>query len=260
MARLAIRNEFELQDLVDRLDRSPELIARDFALMMIAARLTERYAGQLCFKGGFVLRHVHGHDRFSRDIDATRVSPPKHKLDAVEVGAEIARAGAGNLMRIRTAAPATDSGRSLDFDRVDFRSPLSDGRVSVEISYREDVLDPQLAEVGPPYFDPFEISVLSLDEIVAEKLRALCQRTRPTDLADQAMILVRGEHDPARVRELAVEKFKLVKTGGHRARIAQKIADMGATYDAAVQAVAPDALSYRNASRVVLAQLDALLP
>lgn len=260
MARLRVRNEFELQDLVDRLGRPPDLIARDFALMTIAARLTETYADELCFKGGFVLRHVHGHERFSRDIDATRVRPPKHKLDAAEVTAEITRASMGSLVSIRAAAPATDSGRSLDFERVDFTSPLSDGRVSVEISYREDVLDPHIEQVGPPYFEPFSIAVLSLEEIVAEKLRALCQRTRPTDLSDQAMILARAEHDPARVRELAAEKFKLVKTGDHRERITQKIADMGSIYDDAVQAVAPDAPSYRDASALVLGQLGGLLP
>lgn len=259
MARLRIRNAFELEDLVDQLDRAPDLIARDFALMTIAARLTETYAGELCFKGGFVLRHVHGHERFSRDIDATRIRPPKHKLDAAEVTAEITRASMGSLITIRAAAPTTDSGRSLDFERVDFTSPLSDGRVSVEISYR-DVLDPRIEEVGPPYYEPFTISVLSLDEIVAEKLRALCQRTRPTDLADQAMILARNEHDPGRIRALAAEKFKLVKTGDRHDRIAQKIADMGSIYDDAVQAVAPDAPSYRDASALVLAQLSGLLP
>jgi Nucleotidyl transferase AbiEii toxin, Type IV TA system len=119
--------------------------------MTIAARMTETYADELCFKGGFVLRHVHGHEPFSRDIDATRVRPPKHKLDAAaEVTAEITRASVGSLVAIRAAAPATDSGRSLDFERVDFTSPLSDGRVSVEISYREDVLDPRTEQSARP--------------------------------------------------------------------------------------------------------------
>jgi hypothetical protein len=69
--------------------------------MTIAARLTERYPDELCFKGGFVLRHVHGHLRFSRDIDATRIKPPKHKLDAESIAQEILRAS-GALM---TAVP-----------------------------------------------------------------------------------------------------------------------------------------------------------
>lgn len=260
MARLRIRNEFELQDLVDRLGRPPDLVARDFALMTIAARLAETYADAICFKGGFVLRHVHGHERFSRDIDATRIRPPKHKLDADEVTGEIVRAGVNGLVTLKPAPPATNSGRSLDFERIAFTSPLADGLVSVEISYREDVLDPRAEEIGPPYYDPFAVSVLSLDEIVAEKLRALCQRTRPTDLADEAMILARGEHDAAHVRELAVEKLKLVKDGDHRERITRRIADMAGGYDDAVRAVAPDAPPYRTAADLVLAELGSLLP
>jgi len=260
MARLRVRNEFELQDLVDRLGRPPDLVARDFALVTVAARLAATYADALCFKGGFVLRHVHGHERFSRDIDATRTKPPKHKLDAEEVTGEIARAGMSGLVTLKPSPPATDSGRSLDFDRIAFASPLADGLVSVEISYREDVLDPCVELIGPPYYDPFAVWVLSLDEIVAEKLRALCQRTRPTDLADQAMILARGEHDASRVRELATEKLKLVKDGDHRERIARRIAGMAGIYDDAVRAVAPDAPSYRTAADLVLSQLGALLP
>jgi hypothetical protein len=64
----------------------------------------------------------------------------------------------------------------------------------------------------------------------------------------------------AHVRDLVEEKFKLVKTGKHRERIAQKIADMARTYDDAVRAVAPDAPTYREASELVLAHLRSLLP
>jgi predicted nucleotidyltransferase component of viral defense system len=260
MAVLRVRNAFELQDVADRLRRAPELVTRDFALMAIVARLTQQYPDELCFKGGFVLRHVHGHERFSGDIDATRVNPPKHKLDAAEVIEEITRASMKNLMMLKPDPPRTDSGRSLDFDHIEFAAPLAKGLVSVEISYREDVLDPRVELVGDPYYDPFPITVLSRDEIIAEKLRALCQRTRPTDLADQAMILSRDEHDPAHVRELSAEKLKLVKGGDHRQRIADKIAEMATSYDDAVPALAPDAPSYRVAADIVLKRLSQLTP
>lgn len=260
MATLRVRNEFELQDVVDQIGRAPELVARDFALMTIVARLSETYAGALCFKGGFVLRHVHGHERFSRDIDATRIEPPKHKLDAAEVAQEIARASTQALVVFRPPLPATDSGRSLDFSHVAFTGPLANGVVSVEISYREDVLDPRTEHVGPPYYEPFPIFALSLDEIAAEKLRTLCQRTRETDLADLAMILMRGEHDAGRVREMAVEKLKLVKGGNRHERIVDKLEATAPTYDDVVSAVAPDAPGYQAASAVVLSELRSLLP
>ena len=53
---LLIRNEYELQDLVEAEGRDGTLIERDFALTMIAAGLVAEYGNALCFKGGFVCR------------------------------------------------------------------------------------------------------------------------------------------------------------------------------------------------------------
>jgi len=259
MPALRVRNEFELQDVVEALDQPADLVARDFALMTIAARLTERYPGELCFKGGFVLRHVHKHQRFSRDIDATRTQPPKHKLDAESIAQEIFRAS-GTLMTFKPAPPETDSAISLDFNRIAFSGPFAEGLVSVEISYREDVHDPQIERIGLPYYEPFPITVLSLDEIIAEKLRALCQRTRATDLADVAMVLRREEHDPAHVRELAAQKFKLVKDGDHNERITRRVEEMRTEYQADVQTIAPDAPDYEAAASILTKALNHLLP
>lgn len=64
--------------------RAIELIERDFALVTLAVHLGEQFPGMLCFKSGFVLRHVRGSGRLSGDIDATRTNPAKHKLDAEE--------------------------------------------------------------------------------------------------------------------------------------------------------------------------------
>lgn len=258
---LLIRNEFELQDLVEQLGRDAALIERDFALMTIAAGLVTTYGEQLCFKGGFVLRHVHGHERFSKDIDATRINPPKNKLDSADMADTIRDSGMRNLLSLDPGEPATDTGNSLDFDRVRYSGPLGTGFVSVEVSYREDVIEqPQLVAVGEPYYEPFEIPVMQLDEIVAEKLRALAQRVRPTDLSDIAMILTSNEVDAKRIRALTARKFELVRAGDRPGRIEANIAAMAASYDAAVGAVAPDAPDYASASGTVVGQLAVLLP
>lgn len=255
-----IRTEFELADLVEELGVDSALVERDFALMTIAAGLVADYGDALCFKGGFVLRHVHGHQRFSKDIDATRINPPRNKLDAADVAGTIRGAGIRNLMTFAPGAPRTDSGRSLDFDRITFRGPLGTGSVSVEVSYREDVVEPpDMVKIGEPYFEPFVVPVMQLDEIVAEKLRALAQRDRPTDLSDLAMILSAGQIDDARVRKLAAVKFELVKQGDVGARIEDTIERLGAQYDAAVGAVAPDAPSYADAREAVLRKLSVWL-
>jgi predicted nucleotidyltransferase component of viral defense system len=74
--------------------------------------------------------------------------------------------------------------------------------------------------------------VLTLEETVAEKLRTLLQRLRPTDLSDLALILRdHGNHlDRAHVRELAVAKFTLVKQGDRQGRIESNIEGMRASY------------------------------
>ncbi|MEX1141393.1 MAG: nucleotidyl transferase AbiEii/AbiGii toxin family protein [Thermoleophilaceae bacterium] len=256
-----IRNEFELQDLVDSLGRDSALVEQDFALMTIAAGLVAEYGDALCFKGGFVLRHVHGHERFSKDIDATRINPPKNKLDSTDVAKVIRDAGMRNLLTLAPGAPTTDSGRSMDFDRIQYTGPLGSGFVSVEVSYREDVVEePELVEVGEPYYEPFLIPVMQLVEIVAEKLRALAQRDRPTDLSDLAMILATATIDEPRVRELVVKKFELVKPGNHRARIEETVVRLGGQYDNAISAVAPDAPAYDDVAKIVLDKLASLVP
>jgi predicted nucleotidyltransferase component of viral defense system len=170
-------------------------------------------------------------------------------------------AGIKNLLTLNPGAPATDSGNSLDFDQVQYAGPLGRGQVSVELSYREDIVEsPDIVTIGEPYFEPFEVPVLKLDEIVAEKLRALTQRVRPTDLSDTAMILERERIDYSRVPRLAAKKFELVQQGDHRQRIESNIAEMAAEYDAAVRAVAPDAPSFSEASGLVLRHLSKLLP
>jgi len=256
-----IHNQFELQDLIESQGGDPELIERDFALVTIAATLVSEFGDQLCFKGGFVLRHVYGHERFSKDVDVTKINPPKHKLEATVISEAISSAGARNLITLKPGVPTTDSAVGLSFDGIGYSGPLNKGTVSVELSYREDVVEPpEQVLVGPPYYEAFPIPAMTIFEMTAEKLRTLAQRTRPTDLADLAMILGAHDLDHQRVRELAQVKFKLVRPGDVEARIRTNVESIRRQYDAAIQAVAPDAPSFEDASSAVLRELTQLLP
>jgi predicted nucleotidyltransferase component of viral defense system len=258
--RRLIHHADELRELAERQQLPIDLVERDFVLVSIAALLVEDFPGQLCFKGGFVLRHVHGHLRLSGDVDTTRTAPPKHKLEAADVRRTIERAGR-TLVRVRAKDPATDSARSLDFDRIDYTTDNGGkGRVAVEVSYREAVvLEPHEAMIGAPYYEPFAVPVLRPEEIVAEKLRALAQRSRPTDLSDLAWLLERvgAELDDALVAELVARKFVpgLVAPGDHQGRVLQQIDGFAGVYDDQVPALAPDAPAYSAASKLVKARL-----
>jgi predicted nucleotidyltransferase component of viral defense system len=263
--RRLVHDEFGLQDIVDQLGQPPDLVERDFALVSIAVQLVGDFGDALCFKGGFVLRHAYGHERFSKDIDATRRNPPKHKFDADEIAESVRAASMRNVIEIEPGAPRTDSGRSLDFDRIEFRGPLGQGIVALEVSYREAVVDPpELAMIGEPYYEPFEIPVMAINEIVAEKLRTLCQRQRPTDLSDLAMIFDRqaARLDDESIIRLAREKFAagLVRDGDRLARIEDNVEAMASVYAAAVPGLALDAPDYATAKASVLARIRGLVP
>ena len=131
------------------------------------------------------------------------------------------------------------------------------------MSYREEVVDkPDLVMVGPPYYDPFEIPVLTLEEATAEKLRTLLQRRRPTDLSDIALILNNygAELNRGRVRQVAVVKFELVKQGNYRGRVEETVDALAAEYATTLPGLDPDAPSYEEARATLLRDLGDLLP
>ena len=137
-------------------------------------------------------------------------------------------------MQIQPRQAATDSNRSLDFDHIAYSGGVANrGHVAVEISYREAVILPPVpAMIGGPYYEPFEILALDPAEIIAEKLRALCQRVRPTDLADAAEVVAVANPDIARVRECIPHKFAsgIVRVGRHADRVRRNIEAMADDY------------------------------
>jgi predicted nucleotidyltransferase component of viral defense system len=256
--------EFQLRDLLDQSQGSLELATRDFGLLMIVEQLSAQFPSQLVFKGGFVLRHVHGILRFSSDVDSTRHQPARHKLDADDVAAAIRGASVKNIIRFNPQLPATDTANSLDFDHVKVSgSDLPDTVVQVEISYREQIVDePEVALVGPPFYEEFQILAMAKPEIAAEKMRTFAQRIKPTDLADLAEMFVRYDINDDDTVRLAKVKFELVKPGiaNRLERIERNLDEMGADYDTAVKAVFPEALSYREALDIVWPRIKPLIP
>jgi predicted nucleotidyltransferase component of viral defense system len=135
--------------------------------------------------------------------------------------------------------------------------------VAVEISYREAVVDePEWVMIGTPYYEQFQIPVLTLEETVAEKLRTLLQRRRATDLSDLALILdEHGERlERARVKELASIKFELVKQCDRRARLESNVEDLRNEYELTIPGLDPDAPPFEDAKELLRSSLSSLMP
>lgn len=223
----------ELADLLEAMPGGMDIAVRDFALITLAGQLSTSFPRQLVFKGGFVLRHVHGILRFSKDVDTTRHDPPQHKLEGEEVAEAIRQASIRNIVRFSPDKPATDSARSLDFDNVQvIGETFPNSSVQVEVSYREAVVDdPVEAYIGEPFYEEFGLLTMTVEEMAAEKIRALAQRLRPTDLADLAVMLARSTTSDADIARLALVKFELVAKGqaNRNVRIERQLRDMADT-------------------------------
>jgi predicted nucleotidyltransferase component of viral defense system len=255
---------FALEDLLNEYDGGRVVAERDFALLTLAGHLAAHFPGQLVFKGGFVLRHVHGVQRFSEDVDATRHAPARAQFDADEVARVIRDASETDIVRFNPQPPATDSRRSLDFDKVSVTgSMLLENNVQVEISYREEVsAPPQRTRIGPPFYAEFEVLAMAVPEMAAEKMRALAQRVVVTDLADLAELLERDDCPDEAIAKLAAIKFEQVKQGvaNREKRILENIEQMGADYDDVVPAYFPGAKSYADAAAIVWSRIKDLIP
>ena len=140
----------------------------------------------LVFKGGTYLRHAYGLDRFSEDLDFTRLgaSPiPMFEAAASELSSYGIEA---NIERI-------DEGDTSLSGILRYRGPLYDGTersmgaIHIEVSIREDVfLKPLWTRLFFEYPETRAVNVLGLrkEEAFAEKLRALSTRIRGRDLYD----------------------------------------------------------------------------
>lgn len=160
--------------------------------------------------------------------------------------------------------PATNSARSLDLDKVHVTAevlPASD--VQVEVSYREAAIGtPVPVDIGSPFHEPFEILTMEPAEMAAEKLRALAQRLRETDLADLAVMLLDDTVRDDEVARFAETKFELVKQGRSNRidRVERNLWELATSYDHVVPQLFPEAPSYREAAEIVWPRIKAMVP
>jgi predicted nucleotidyltransferase component of viral defense system len=185
----------------------------------------------LSFKGGNALRFVYGSPRSTLDLDFTADSSFPDEQEHIRQVLDRALRQGGNLFGMKlkcqrverkpakkqATLPTYDIaiGYQLPGDRyfADLESParLVATVVKVEISFNDVVCETQRRQLSLRH--PAEIRVCSLEDILAEKLRALLQqvirnRNRPQDVFDLArMVRDHGQAlDLAKVAAFLVQK------------------------------------------------------
>ena len=163
---------------------------------------------EVVFKGGTYLWFFHGLPRFSEDLDFTLVGKP---FSVKELSESLELWGIEHTVRV-----VKDNKSSLSF-RVGVKGPLYTSEkdicyVYVDISKRERVVDPVIVYKldFPSYNLPIKfLKGLSLEEVAAEKVRAIMTRERARDIYDLFYLIA---HKGVKYkRELIEEKLRYYK-------------------------------------------------
>jgi predicted nucleotidyltransferase component of viral defense system len=198
------------QDVLDRAAEwglRPDIVEKDYALGWLLAAIARHAetAQSWVFKGGTCLKKCFIETyRFSEDLDFSLLAGATYSAEGLlTILREVAR-DATQMSGIEFAEAEIfvrerqdKVGRPTFQGKVGYRGPLAVPgwpRVLLDLTQHEPVLDDL---VRRPIFHPYpdtlpngtEVSTYSLEELLAEKTRALWERTRPRDAYDVVFLL-----------------------------------------------------------------------
>jgi predicted nucleotidyltransferase component of viral defense system len=253
----------ELTEYATEYGIAADVAQRDYVAVRVAHAIAgdSALAGQVALKGGFVLRYGYGSGRTSKDIDGT-IGTRHAALDSKRLQRTVRGQCADLDLRFDPRNPEIGVD-SLDFGNLEYTGPLGPGFLTLEMSFREDLIVParplKIDAFGVP---SFTVRALAVDEMIAEKWRCLVQRsprrpgdpydlwflwadfrTRPPRTADDII-------DSNRVRRLVPRKVDLHDGS---AEVAAALQGYARVWPAAVGEVLPsDAPGFAEVERAVL--------
>jgi predicted nucleotidyltransferase component of viral defense system len=211
-----------------------DVVEKDYVLGWLLAAIAqhEEAASDWVFKGGTCVKKCFFETyRFSEDLDFTLTPDAAYTETELRDILSAITTVASELSGVTFSADTIDvrprkdkQGRATFQGRVGYQGPLGAPgwpRILFDLTRHEPIIDePVLRPVHHPYPDPIPsetvVQTYSFEELLAEKLRALCERARPRDLYDVVYIIENGgpalrlDHvrevfaDKCAVKELAV--------------------------------------------------------
>ena len=166
-------------------------IEKDYFQHIMLASISRKAAGLLVFKGGTALQKTGVIQRFSEDLDFTA-----KKLADIKKIIEL------SMIAIKTYNYQVEIDKIIKKDisdsfRLKIKGPLYNNQrgictIRIEISKREEIILPvQQKELAPLYSDilPYILDIMSYEEILSEKIRAIYTRNKARDLYDLYYLL-----------------------------------------------------------------------
>lgn len=210
----------------------------------------------LVFKGGTALRLVYGGNRYSEDLDFNGPDD----LPALQAlwGKVVTGLEDFGIVAETRHAWTSDVGYSFD---VSYQGPLYDGRdrskgkVRVDINRRPEEVEASRELVASEYDDvrPFVVTVLTLEHLLAEKVRALLVRGKPRDLYDIWLLSRQG-----RRLDLALIKRKLSLYGmtWEPGALEEALDQVRTDWERDLRPLLPQFVAYEDARRGIVALLE----
>lgn len=167
---------------------------KNYVQTMLLRSIYSKVSREMVFKGGTALAFFHGLNRFSEDLDFTLKEHFNLGSLMEEIGRDLEVLNMGAVLKIIEDNPSSFSFR-VGVEGPLFTREIERCFVRVEISRREKVLRKvEIKELRPVYPDilPFYVTIMSLEEILAEKVRALTWRGKARDLYDLWFLLKTG--------------------------------------------------------------------
>jgi predicted nucleotidyltransferase component of viral defense system len=172
----------DLNKLAQKYKINESIVAREFVQISFLKELyAESFSKKIFFKGGTAIRLLFGGQRFSEDLDFTVMLDEKEFLHKITLFFSKLE----KLYPFKFKERKTLTGKTflLSADIPFFKNNVF---VKLDFSMRENVLQPtkSILKSDYPVIMQNFIHSLSLDEIFAEKIRAVLKRKKHRDLYD----------------------------------------------------------------------------
>lgn len=164
---------------------------RDYFQNILLFILYENFGKELVFKGGTALNRAYGLERFSEDLDFT-LTKKKELKELIQKGLE--------KFYLDTEIIEKKFPRGIKYV-LRIKGPLYIGRreslckLQLDFGFRENIiLEPKIITLGRLLRElpPFDVIVMSPEEILAEKVRTIMSRTKARDVYDLWFLIGRG--------------------------------------------------------------------
>ena len=207
----------------------------------------------IVFKGGTALRLVHKNNRYSEDLDFN--SYTEKTEDMIQRTADRLNSF-GIKAQIRDKEIYEDSYSS----RLVYKGPLfvrgekGKGGIEIDVSLREESIEKETRLVSSQYADvnDFLVTVLTLEHITAEKIRALIIRKKARDLYDLWTLLEKGIEIE---QKLLDKKLGLYDRGFESTELEEAIKDVEDGWERDLRTLLPSIPEYESISSMVMEKL-----